>query len=101
MDPYYPCHLSCCRYPNVSDRNCCSHVTELLAERIPHFHVSHPQRLQESMTVYVLLLCMHSRWPCPQAPPQGYIRENMWQSQIKIEHYSVVYFDRVTVFKAL
>ena len=25
----------------------------------------------------------------------------MWQSQIEIEHYSVVYFDRITVFEAL
>ena len=25
----------------------------------------------------------------------------MWQSQVEIEHYSIVYFDRITVFKAL
>ena len=26
---------------------------------------------------------------------------HMWQSQVEIEHYSVVYFDHVTVFEAL
>ena len=25
----------------------------------------------------------------------------MWQSQVEIEHYSVVYFDRITAFKVL
>ena len=25
----------------------------------------------------------------------------MWQSLVEIEHYSVVYFDRITAFKAL
>ena len=26
---------------------------------------------------------------------------HLWQSQVEIKHYSVVYFNRVTVFKAL
>ena len=25
----------------------------------------------------------------------------MWQSQVEIEHYSVVYFDRIAAFEAL
>ena len=25
----------------------------------------------------------------------------MWQSRVEIEHYSIAYFDRVTVFEAL
>ena len=29
------------------------------------------------------------------------IKKHMWQSQVKIEHYSVAYFDLVTTFKAL
>ena len=27
--------------------------------------------------------------------------EDMWQSRVEIEHYSIVYFDRITVFKTL
>ena len=26
---------------------------------------------------------------------------HMWQSRVEIEHYSIAYFDRVTMFKAL
>ena len=29
------------------------------------------------------------------------VRSDMWQSQIEIEHYSVAYFGRITVFEAL
>jgi len=25
----------------------------------------------------------------------------MWQSQVEIKHYSIAYFDRITVFEAL
>ena len=27
--------------------------------------------------------------------------DNMWQSRVEIEDYSVAYFDRITVFKVL
>ena len=26
---------------------------------------------------------------------------DMWQSQVEIEHYSIVYFDHITTFKVL
>ena len=29
------------------------------------------------------------------------INLHMWQSRVEIEHYSVAYFDRVTVFEVL
>ena len=29
------------------------------------------------------------------------INQYMWQSQVEIEHYSVAYFDRITVFEVL
>ena len=28
-------------------------------------------------------------------------RSHMWQSRVEIEHYSVAYFDRITMFEAL
>ena len=28
-------------------------------------------------------------------------RNDLWQSQVEIEHYSIEYFDRVTTFEAL
>ena len=33
-------------------------------------------------------------------PCTGYCQQHMWQSRVEIEHYSVVYFDRITAFKA-
>ena len=35
------------------------------------------------------------------SPVQLLITCNMWQSQVEIEHYSVAYFDWVTVFETL
>ena len=31
----------------------------------------------------------------------GHLCMHMWQSRVEIKHYSVAYFDRITVFEAL
>ena len=33
--------------------------------------------------------------------PKSTTGDHMWQSQVEIEHYSVAYFDRITVFEGL
>ena len=82
-----------------------THTHNLPLLPLLHMHI-HTHTLPSSLLYLIVILDLHDfslyiryvlTCDCQHLTQQWH----MWQSRVEIEHYSVVYFDRVTVLKAL